>query len=155
MKYLRVTIKREANPKGGTHYVYPPEYDAHKVRFGPSYETFNPSKIAAVKARPQNTEDCVIAVDDVDEAAFLASPDIVSITEADFIAEGDDNDAPQREHIEDEQEVLRILDKVRKGTPLSPVDLDAIDGDKPNQKGVGKSKKFSEQWTARKAELGV
>ena len=154
MKYLRVKIKREQNPGGGTHYVYPPQYDAKKVKDGPHYETFNPDKIAGVKARPVPHEYCVLAVEDIDATGFLASPDIEEINEADYVFNGEDFSAPAEEFIDDEREVLRVLDKVKKGLPLSPVDLDAIDGEKPG-KGVKKQKSFTERWNARKTELGV
>jgi len=154
MKYLRVEIKREENPGGGTHYVYPAEYNAKQVKFGPSYETFNPQKMASVKARPNKVEYCVIAVDDADAVSFLQSDSIVEVAEVDFIKEGEDNSPGQVDFIEDDQAVLKVLDKVVKGQALNPADLDVIDGTKPG-KGVRKSKTFTESWNNRKSELGV
>lgn len=154
MKYLRVEIKREENPNGGTHYVYPPEYDAQKIKFGPSYETFNQSKMASVKARPNKVEYCVIAVADADAVGFLESDAIDEITEATFIGEGDDNQGPVQDIIDDQEAVLKVLDKVVKGQPITPNDLDIIDGTKPG-KGVKKTKTFSEHWNNRKTELGI
>jgi len=154
MKYLRVEIKREENPGGGTHYVYPSEYDAQKVKFGPSYETFNPKKMASVKARTNKVEYCIIAVDDADAGTFLESDSIVAITEATFVAEGDDNTGETSDIIEDEEAVLKVLDKVVKGLPITPADLNVIDGAKPGR-GVRRGKKFNEHWQNRKTELGL
>ena len=154
MKYLKVEIGREENPNGGTHYVYPPEYKATQVKFGPSYETFNPQKMASVKARPNKVEYCIIAVDDVDAVGFLMSPAITEIDEAEFLANGEDYSTDQLEYIEDQEEVLRVLKKVVAGQPLNPVDMDAIDGTKEG-KGVSKSKTFTEHWNNRKTELGL
>jgi len=152
MKYLKVEINRTDKAGGGTAYTYPPQYIATQVRFGPSYETFNPSKIASAKARKK--EFCVIAVDDADAVGFLGSADITEITEAEFITDGEDYSPLQTEFIEDEQEVLRVMKKVVAGTPLNQKDKDAIDGTK-SEKGVRKSNTFTENWNNRKAELGV
>jgi hypothetical protein len=154
MKYLKVKIARSNIPGGGTHYEYPPEYEATQVKFGPTYETSNPANVNAVKARPSKHEECFIAVDDADAVGFLASADITEITEAQFISLSETNSPPVAEQIVDQQAVLSVLDKVKKNLPLNQKDRDIIDGDNV-EPGIRKGKSFNTRWSERKAELGV
>jgi len=142
-KILKIKVKREPLEKGGTHYVYPPEYDSGKISVL-CYESFGDA--AAVMARGKyNYEYCIGVVDSKDAPAFLKSPDIEELTKEEAIPLGD-KWLPQTERILDQQKVLLILAKNARGAELTQNDLNALDPDHP-ESGIGKGKSFSERLT--------
>ena len=151
MRYLRVKAKRGANPGGGTSYTYPPGYDAQKVVYGPSYETFNPSKNDKVRARTADPcEYCLIAVRDRDAAGFLGSADIVAVDEATFIREGQEDSVPATERIVNQAEVIRIAKKIVAGQPVTQAERDILDPSKPAS-GINQTATWTERYQAFKA----
>jgi len=146
-KILKVKIKREPILGGGTHYVYPPEYNAKKIQVL-CYESMGEED--KVKARG-DYEYCIGVVKDEDAPAFLKSNDIVEINETKAKIDGK-KWRPQTERIIDEKEVLRICAKAVSGESLTQKEKDALNPDKA-EIGVNKSKSFSDLLDEYKTKL--
>ena len=138
MKILKVKIKREQTG-GGTHYVYPSEYDAEKITVL-RYESTE--KEADVIARGNTDEYLIGCVSDVDASQFLASGDIVELTKIDAIILGD-TWVTKMETITNRDRVIQVLAKYTRGEKLTQQDKDILD---PNhsETGIGKTRSFTE-----------
>lgn len=141
MKILRVKVQRESIP-GGTHYVYPTEYDPEKVLVV-AYETSNPENIEAVRARG-NYEYLIGVVEDKDASMFLQSADIVELGLVEAQNAGS-TWIKQVAKINDEKRVLEILDKIRVSEPLTIEEQKAIDPADKTEAGVVYGATFSER----------
>jgi hypothetical protein len=137
-KILKVKIKRDHKPTG-THYTYPPEYDASKIQVL-TYESMG--DFYGVVERGDKDEFCIGVVKDEDVPSFLLSPDIVEIVtnEAKILGR---KWRPQKEIISDDKVIITILAKLAKGEELSQKEKDAID---PNnlEYGINKSQLFDD-----------
>lgn len=139
MKLIKVKIKRERIQGGGTHYVYPPQWNAEKLNSGfllyESGELYND-----VVDRGDNDEYVLIGVKDEDANGFLQIDghekdefifEAKEITKAKAIEDCDNWIVP-RERMTDQAKVLSILAKVARGEELTQEEKDAIDPSKPN-----------------------
>lgn len=144
MKILRVKVGRQ-NILNGTHYVYPPEYDAQKITVV-AYETSNPDNIQAVKDRG-GYEYLIGVVRDGDASAFLASSDIAEMTPG-----GAESAATAwiraTDKINDPARVIEILAKVRNSESLTLEDQKAIDPEDSSVAGVVRGRTFTERLQA-------
>jgi hypothetical protein len=123
-KVLKVKIKREAIPGGGTHYVYPPGYDPQKIQVV-AYETSNADNVASVKSRGSH-EFCIGVVKDADAPGFLASPDVTELSQAEAEAEAL-TWWKQEDVVVNPEEVLRLTAKAARGIPLTPQEAASLD----------------------------
>ena len=87
MKILKVKIKRTTTSGRGTHYDYPPEYDASKIQVL-RYESMAAAGVSDLTVRDNNDELCIGLVKDSDAADFLKSDDITEMTKEDSITLG-------------------------------------------------------------------
>ena len=157
-------IRRDKTQKG-THYEYPtPHYDAKRVLFGPVYEAVLERKVNEVdernKSKTIGEEFIIVGVDELDASLFLQANGFIKngfkfeateIDESSVITYGDDW-TEQIEKITDQNKVNEIAKKVGKGEQLTQEDMDALNPDKPEIVGIGKSKSFLEDLTKAKAE---
>jgi hypothetical protein len=149
MKLLKMRIRR-TNEEGHTHYEYPQSYDAHKVAFGPIYESGLPEIAKEAQDRDADDEFIIIGVKEADLAQFLKSNTevksghtftTVELTKEEAVALGG-RWTKQTEKMDDKI-ILPIVAKVARGEKLSQKEKDALD---PNHKepGITKTKSFAE-----------
>ncbi|RPI56420.1 MAG: hypothetical protein EHM49_00060 [Deltaproteobacteria bacterium] len=141
MKLIKMSIGRNRTPEK-TSYVYPKEYDARKVRFGPVYESSLKKNFDKVVARGDRDESILIGVDDADAVQFLANPTAQEVPYDDALALGDDW-TEQVERITDSAKVIAISAKVARGESLSKKEKEALDPES-KEPGITKSRSFKE-----------
>ena len=122
-----------------THYNYPPEYDAEKIKVL-CYEHVGDK--AAIVARGQTFEWLIGVVSDEDAPNFLKSDNITEMTQQQAIVSGR-KWRPQVEVITDQGRVLSILAKSVRGETLTQEDIDGIDPENV-AKGIRKSQLFDD-----------
>ena len=130
-KILKVKMKA-IKSGGGTHLVYPKEYDAKKIQvlaYGGG-ETVDGNRYGY----------CIGVVKDIDAPSFLQSQDIVEIDRAEAVNLGSQW-KPQITKISDENKVLSICKKVFEDEALTSEDRDALDP-KSSVKGITESQSF-------------
>ena len=142
MKILKVKVVREVISGGGTHYVYPPEYEAEKIKVL-CYESIGDRD--GVAARGDKDEYLIGVVEDADVAQFTASKDIVEVTKSEAVVLGDVW-KPRRNKLLNQQVVMEILSKHARGIVLTQEEKDMIDPDNPAE-GLNKSPTFEERLT--------
>jgi len=141
MKLLKMRIARDQTAKG-THYVYPKEYNAHKVRFGPFYESSLPENYDKVVARGNVDEHILFGVDDADAPAFLQCPDTQELSYDEALGLGNAW-TKQVEKISDPNRVLAIVAEVARGETLTSDEKKALNPDDPSS-GITKGKAFKD-----------
>ncbi len=141
MKFLLVKIRRTQIP-GGRHYDYPTGYDAHKVLFGPVYESTLPENEKKILARGGKDEYCLIGVRDEDAPGFLKSGDITEVSEEEARKIGN-KWTKQFVTVVDVRKVMMITAKAALGKALTKKEKNALDPDKP-EIGINKTKSFDE-----------
>jgi hypothetical protein len=128
-KILKSKVKR-VRTGARVQYTYPPEYDATKINVIGMETMQHAAKFVEVDARAAEGADgyeyMLGVVSDADAPAFLASADIVEVTRAAAIVEGD-TWMNARTVIQDDNVIIGVLDKVSKSEVLSKEDEDAID----------------------------
>lgn len=147
-KILKILIDRESK-NGGTHYTYPPEYNAKHIQilaYESSYEEDN------VKSRGNKDEYVIGVVSDEHVPTFLKNDNIseISVEEANKLG---NRWTRQIEKISDEKKVLSILAKNLRGEELTQEDKDAIDPHK-EAIGINKTKAFSDSLKEIMAVMG-
>lgn len=140
MKILKVKARREQTSRG-THYTYPPEYDARKIQVL-CYESSLPENYDKVVVRGNKDEFLIGVVDDVDASVFLTSPDIKEITKTEAMSLGEQW-TKQAQKVTDEKKVLLIVAKAARGEQLTQEDKKALDPADPEQ-GVNLSRSFTD-----------
>lgn len=139
---LLIRTKRSKISGGGTHYEYPPEYDAQKIQVL-CYESVGENDKVTLRDKwPKPHEFLIGVVSDEDAPGFLKSPDINIIGQALAIEKGR-RWRPQVEKISDQSKVLMILVKVARGEVLTQGEKDIINPDSPIS-GVNKSQIFDD-----------
>lgn len=140
MRLIKVKVKREKILGGGTHYVYPPQWNAERLNsgFGPLYESGE--KYNDVVSRGDDHEYVLIGVQDADADSFLQADgykdgsgfsfEAKEITKAKAIEDCDSWIVP-REKMTDQSKVLSILARVARGEELTQAEKDSIDPSKP------------------------
>lgn len=123
MLILQVKATLTPNAGGGMHYNYPPGYDAEKINVL-SYEHVGAK--ADIEQRKFAYEYLIGLVKEEDAAQFLASDDIIELTQVSAIEKGR-RWRPQVDKIVDNTKVLLILAKKARGDLLVPEDIDALD----------------------------
>jgi hypothetical protein len=152
MVLLKMRIKRTKNGES-THYDYPvPYYDAHKVIFGPFYESGLEEVAKEVRDRNDDDEFIVIGVDEANAPNFLESNGkkdasgfewkTEEITQAEAEALGA-KWTKQEEKITDQSKVIKILAKVGRKETLTQDELNALNPDH-EEKGINKTESFAE-----------
>lgn len=141
MKILRVKVEREPI-LGGTHYVYPPEYDPGKISVI-AYETSNPDNIDTVKARG-NYEYLIGVVENGDAPGFLLSTDIDELTQGEAETAGA-TWIKEAIKINDEVRVVEILEKVRNSETLTAEEQKSIDPSDKTVSGLVYGTTFAER----------
>jgi len=151
MKLIKMKVNRTANPQGGTHYEYPtPHYDAYKVAFGPIYEGGLPEGADIARGRDADDEFIVVGVKDVDAAQFLKAEGYVKdgVTYGASLISRPEAEAlglawtKQTDKVTDQTRVNELLVKVGKGEELTQDEKDALNPEKSEVLGMGKSKSF-------------
>lgn len=150
MKLIKMRINR-IEGGGGTHYEYPPQYNAELVKFGPIYESGLDENASKVRERAKNDEYIIIGVEDNAAENFLSSNkhqengfefEAKEITKEEALSDGN-SWTKQSDEITDQSVVIKILAKVARNEPLTQKEKDAIDPDKP-ELGINKSRSFEE-----------
>jgi hypothetical protein len=153
MKLLKMRIRRTSE-EGHTHYEYPQSYDAHKVAFGPIYESGLPEIAKEAQDRDADDEFIIIGVKDSDLAQFLQSNTevkfghtftTVALTKEETIALGE-RWTKQTEKMDDKI-ILPIVAKVARGEKLTQKEKDALNPDH-KEPGITKTKSFTEDLEA-------
>jgi hypothetical protein len=150
MKLLKMCIRR-ANEEGHTHYEYPVAYDAHKIVFGPIYESGIEESAQEVRDRDADDEYIIIGVKDEDVEQFLLANNEVHSSGHKFITVAISRDeaveygskwTKQVEKV-DQNIVVPIIAKSIRGETLTQKEKDALN---PNSKepGITKTKSFAE-----------
>lgn len=153
MKILKARIKRGPNAKGGTHYTYPPNYDATKIKFGPVYEK-------DAKINHDKYQDIIFGVLDGDEVEFLKDNGVVDGEHTFTVSEISQESAntlgntwvDQINKIVDQTEVLRICAKAAIGEVLTKEEKDALNPDNATL-GINKTQTFEESLNAAVAKF--
>jgi hypothetical protein len=150
MVLLKMRIRRTGG-NGCTHYDYPKQYDAHKIVFGPIYESGLEEVAQKVRDRNAGDEFIIIGIDEADKSQFMQSnltPDAdgfihtcVELTEEETAAIGG-TWTKQQEKITDRDKVLRITAKSARGEALTEEEKNALDPDHA-ESGIVKTKHFS------------
>ena len=139
---LLVKAKRSRNSGGGTHYTYPPEYDAQKIQVL-CYESSGENSIVSARDNSAQPYEFLIGVvSDEDSIQFLKSHDIREIHQVEANEKGR-RWRPQVERVIDQGKVMMILAKHARGEELTQEELDVIDPEKSNL-GINKSQLFDD-----------
>ena len=141
MKLIKLKISRDQNAIR-THYSYPKEYDASKVRFGPFYESSLEENLTRITARGNIDEFILFGVLDKDAPSFLANPDAQELSYDDALVLGNAW-TKQIERVTNPAKVLSLVAKAVRGETLGQVEKAALD---PNsqESGINKSKAFKD-----------
>lgn len=140
MKILKVKVKRSKNPEGGTHYTYPPEYDARKIQVL-CYESIgDPTTVNDRDKTAEPYEFLIGVVNDGDASSFLESSDIEEIDQTTANSSGR-LWRPQVVRIDNQERVLEIADKVFNNISLTQLDKSALNPDS-SEPGISRSKLF-------------
>lgn len=141
MKFIKMKISRDHTSER-THYIYPKEYDASKVLFGPVYESYLPENFQTVVARGDTDEFIVIGVSDADAPGFLANPDAVELTYGKTLELGG-KWTKQMDRISDPSKVIVLCAKAARGEALTQAEKSALDPDNA-EIGINKSRAFED-----------
>ena len=141
MKLIKLKISRDQNASR-THYTYPKEYDATKVRFGPFYESSLSENLVKVVARGNTDEFILFGVLDEDAPNFLVNPKAQKLSYDDALALGN-TWTKQIERITNPNKTLAVVAKAVRGETLTQAEKAALD---PNnqESGINKSKTFKD-----------
>ena len=141
MKLIKLKISRDQNA-ARTHYTYPKEYNATKVRFGPFYESHLPENVNEIVSRGNADELILFGVSDKDAPSFLANTDAQELSYDDALALGNAW-TKQIERITNPNKILALVAKAVRGEALTLNEKAALD---PNSQepGINKSKAFKD-----------
>lgn len=136
MKIVKVKATRQ-RISGKTHYTYPPEYDAKKIKVL-AYETQSEAGRTDVGSRGDTDEYLIGVVKDEDLNLFLASDDIEEIDRAQAVTLGN-KWKPVKKYISDKDSVINVLDKVARKQQLTAEDEKIINAD-DDAPGINKTR---------------